>query len=354
MSRKEDRTIDFTQTGMISAKSIPNGANVYLNGVLLTATDDTISGIEPGIHNLKIVKKGFVTWTKDIEVFPELVTDVTSVLVSQSPRLEPLTNTGARTPTISPTLSKLAYFSKEPESSGIRVITLAQEGISLFRSTPSTILSDTPRIAYSNGLSLEWSPDEKELLVEVEKDVFYVVDLENNSAIIVKDPVVTRTAWTEELTKKRADFLQKVEIPEDIRKLATDQKSVWAPDGRKFLYTVINAGNIEYRVYNMEQPIPVGEQVENVTLTIKQTDPQPKVSWFADSFHLIVTQGYTETDKKGVISLIRIDGTNMTELYNNTLYSDQVYSAPSGDKIIMLTSFKSGEQTDLYTISIRD
>ena len=60
-----------------------------------------------------------------------------------------------------------------------------------------------------------------------------------------------------------------------------------------------------------------------------------------------------ENEKRGFIILIRIDGTNKTEIYNNTLLSDQVYSAPGGDKLIILTSFKSGDQTDLYTVSIR-
>jgi hypothetical protein len=35
------------------------------------------------------------------------------------------------------------------------------------------------------------------------------------------------------------------------------------------------------------------------------------------------------------------------------LYSDRAFSTPGGDKIIILTSFKSGDQTDLYTVSIR-
>jgi lysophospholipid acyltransferase (LPLAT)-like uncharacterized protein len=56
---------------------------------------------------------------------------------------------------------------------------------------------------------------------------------------------------------------------------------------------------------------------------------------------------------KGIISLIRIDGTNKTEIYNNKIYSNNVFSAPSWDKIIVLTSFRTEGQSDLYTISIR-
>jgi len=63
--------------------------------------------------------------------------------------------------------------------------------------------------------------------------------------------------------------------------------------------------------------------------------------------------GFSRASKKGRISLIRIDGTNKVEIYNGALYSDNVYSAPGGDKLIILTGFKSNAQTDLYTLGIR-
>ncbi len=353
LTRKEDNSLDLSKTGMISAKSIPEGSNVYVNGVLMSATNDTISGIEPGIHNLKIQKKGFVTWAKDIEVFPELVTDITAVLVSQSPRLEPLTNTGARHAIMSSALTKLAFFSKDPENPGIHVIPLAQEGLSLFRSTASNIIKDTPRTIYSDGTNIEWSPDEKEILVETAQNIYHLVDLETNTSETTSSPETIRNKWALELSATRTDFIEKVELPEDVRKLASDPKSLWAPDDKKFLYTMTNGDNIEYHVYNMEKPIPIGEKVDNVVFTTKASDPQPKISWYSDSFHLIMVEGYSETEKRGTISLIRIDGSNKTEIYNNTLYSDEVYSTPGGDKIIILTSFKSTGQTDLYTVSIR-
>jgi hypothetical protein len=353
LSRTDGSTINLERTGMISAKSNPNGASVYLNGVLITATDDTISGVEPGIHNLKILKKGFVPWTKDIEVFPELVTDITAVLVSQTPRLEPLTNTGALHPSMSPSLTKLAFFSKETDSSGIRVISLGQNGISLFRTTPLTIVKDTPRQIFSSGKSIEWSPDEKNLLIEADNDLYYLVDLSSGVAETTTSPALIKEGWAEKLATKRVDFIQRLTIPDDIKTLATSNKSLWSPDEKKFLYTNQTGDELEYRVYNIESPLPVGEKVETVVFKTKATDPQPKVTWYADSYHLILTEKLEENDNRGVINIIRIDGTNKTEIYNNILFSDYAYSTPSGDKIIILTSFKSGEQIDLYTVSIR-
>ncbi len=156
-----------------------------------------------------------------------------------------------------------------------------------------------------------------------------------------------------ENAEKRADIIERIDIPENIKEIAVQESSIWAPDNKKFLYNVQNGENLEYWVYNMEKPIPVGEKKENLVFTTKTEETQPNVTWYADSFHLILTEGAIEESQRGTIRLIRIDGTNKTEIYNNTLFSDNVFSAPGGDKVIMLSSFKSNEQTDLYTVGIR-
>jgi len=352
LDRDTENQIDFNKTGMINVKSVPDGASVYLDGELVTATDDTVAGVEPGIHKIKIVKKGFVEWSKELEVFETLVTDITAILVSQSPRLEPLTNTGALNPSISPSLSKLAYFSKDAEESGIWVIPLSS-GLNLFRSNPNIAIEDTRFTKYSNGSKIEWSPNENNLLIQGEGNIYYLINLETNTAETTSTPELIRETWAEKQARNREDLIEKLEISEDIRSLALSPKSLWAPDDKKFLYTVQNGENLEYRIYNLEKPLPVGEKTETLAFTTNINDPQPKVSWYSDSFHLVLTEGDVVNEQKGTISLIRIDGTNKTEIYNNTLMSSEVYSAPGGDKILILTSFKSGDQTDLYTVSIR-
>ncbi|KKU30623.1 MAG: hypothetical protein UX44_C0017G0006 [candidate division WWE3 bacterium GW2011_GWA1_46_21] len=350
---KEKNKIDLSRTGMIGAKSIPEGANIYVDGQLTSATNDTISAVTPGKHTLRMLKNGFVTWTKEIEVFPELVTDITAILVSQTPRLEPLTNTGARLPTISPSLSKLAFFTKDSTSPGVWVIPLTNAGLSLFRSTPYAALEDTAYNFYSDGKAIEWAPDEKSLLVLDAKDNYYLVDLNANTAESTSAPELLRQTWNQELAKKRADFIAKVNLPQELKEIATAPDTIWSPDDKKFLYTETTGTTISYKVYNMEKPLPVGEKVETVVFTIDTKNPKPKVSWYADSFHLILIENYSDQEYKGTIGLIRIDGTNKTVVYNNSMYSDMVFSAPGGDKIIVLTSLKSGEQTDLYTVGIR-
>lgn len=353
--RETTQKVDIEKTGMLSAKSTPKGAAVYYDDKVVTATDDTLSGLTPGKHKIKIIKNGYVPWSKEIEVFPELVTDITAVLISQTPTLQPLTNTGAKAPSVSSSMNKLAYFSKDSEKPGIWVIPLVQGAISLFRSDPYIVIQDKGKNMYSDGSTIIWSPDDKKLLVagsEPGKAAF-LIDLQTNTSQSTSSAEALQKEWDTEVTKKRTDFIEKLDLPEEIKKLATKVDTLWAPDDKKFLYTEVANDSVNYKVYNLEKPIPVGENVNTVVMSLPSKEPQPKVTWYIDSFHLITTLMDPIEKNRGVIRLIRIDGTNYTEIYNGTLYSDQVYAVPSGDKLIMLTSFKSAGQTDLYTIGIR-
>lgn len=346
-------TVEVNQTGMISAKSFPEGATVYLNGKLINATDTTIAGMKPGKHNLKIVKNGYVDWEKEIEVFPELVTDITAVLITQTPRIEPLTNTGSKYPVLSHSLEKIAFFSKDTESPGVWVLPLSGNSLNFFRNSAKNILKDNNFITYSDGVSLAWSPDEDQLLIELKDSKFFLLDINSNNVTPVTKPNDLKDTWNTKISKKREDFISQLDLPKEIIKIASDQNTLWSPDNLKFIYTTKENGKIKYNMYSMEKPLPVGEKTESVVFEYDEKAQQPKISWYSDSFHLILVEDYNQKDNRGKISIVRIDGTNKTEIFNNTLFSDRVYSSPDGNKLIVLTSFKSSGQTDLYTIGIK-
>jgi hypothetical protein len=346
-------SVNVKQTGMISAKSNPQAANVYLDGKLITSTNNSLSGIQPGKHNLRIVKNGYVEWQKDIEVFPELVTDITAVLISQTPRIEPLTNTGSKNPILSYSLEKIAFFSKDPEAPGVWVLPLGSSSINLFKNSAKNILKDTAYTTFSDGKSLMWSPEEDQLLIESKDSKFYLLDVITNDVQPVAKPNDLKDTWSKKITKKRLDFIDQLKLPNDFIKIASDENTLWSPDNKKFLYKVISGDKTIYKIYNMEKPLPVGETVESTVFEYPTNSSQPKISWYSDSFHLILTEGYNDKEHKGKVSIIRIDGTNKIEIYNNTLFSDLVYSSPDGEKLIILTTFKSNNQTDLYTLGIK-
>lgn len=343
----------ITPTGMIAVKSIPDGAQVYLDGTLSTATNNTVQGITLGKHKLKVTKNGFVTWEKDIDVAEQLVTDITAILVSNTPRLEPLTSTGAHAPAISPTLNKIAYFTKDGDHPGVWVFPLSDNQINIFKSRTDVILEDTVKLKFSDGVKLEFSPDERELLVEMKDGAFYVYELQAKKYQAISSATATRSKWAAEVKTKRNLFLSRFQLPDNLLKIATDNDTLWSPDEKKFLYREKTADGFDYKIYNLEKPIPVGEKSEYTTFSIKTADETPKIYWYSDSYHLILVNGNVEKERKGTIYMIRIDGTNKTEIYNNTLYSDTLFPTPQGDKIIILTSLKSEEQTDLYAVGIR-
>jgi len=345
--------INVKQTGMISAKSQPEGANVYLDGKLVTATNNSISGVDLGKHKLKITKNGYVTWEKEIEVFPELVTDITAMLISQTPRIEPLTNTGARKPTVSYSFEKLAFFSKDPEAPGVWIVSFRDQGLSFFANSAKNAVRDTNFIKYSDGKNITWSPDEDELLIESAESKFYLVNLNNNNISPISNPNETKDMWNKKIQKKRLDFISKIEIPEDRVKIASAEDTIWSPDNKKFIYKRIENNKIKYFIYNMETPLPVGENIETQVLELDAKAAQPKITWYSDSFHIILVEEFDEKAHRGKISIVRIDGTNKVEIYSNNLYSEDVYTTINGDKLVILTTFKSGDQTDLYTLGIR-
>ena len=101
-------TIALGPTGLLVANSDPTGAQVFVEGELKTATDNSIS-LPPGTYNVTIKKEGFLGWEKDITIEKEAVTQVDAFLVSAAPSLTALTFSGAINPTASEDFSKIAY-----------------------------------------------------------------------------------------------------------------------------------------------------------------------------------------------------------------------------------------------------
>jgi hypothetical protein len=351
-SEESTNGLELQATGILSAKSIPEGAKIFLDGKLLSASNYTETGLEPKQYTLKFSKEGYVEWEKEINIYPERVTDITAVLVSKTPRLEPLTNTGIKNSTISPSLNKLAYFKSAGEDSGIWITNLDSNNLNLFKSETEIAVRDSAFVLFSLGTSLEWSPDENELLVQDLEEGFHIIDVDNQTSESTVSDEVTLEGWNAQKKQDREDFLLKLDLEEEIYMKAISNEALWSPDEAKFMIKEIEESNYVYYVYNLEKPLPVDENVINKVLSIPINEPQPAISWYSDSYHLITTE-FNPEQNNGKISLIRIDGSNKTEVYNNTMLSDKVYSSPAGDKLIIETSFKSDEQTDLYTIGIR-
>jgi len=335
------------KTGMILAKSRPDGAKVLLDGKLVTATNNPLQGLKPGKYGLKIVKEGFFDWEKTVEVKEELVTEVDALLIPTSPALTPLTSTGIKSPTLSSNRDRIAFL-KSGEKSGIYTLALSgqQALLGFLRANITPLVLDTKEIAFSLAERLYWSPNDAEMLVQMNEQGFYRLRLGPEGTVeATSSALPTATEWEEIALAKRQLAASRLKIPRYLEKVATASATPWSPDENKFIYQKTDGETTEYWVFDGTEPLPVAHQREN--LVLKTTEPEKTgVSWFADSGHLILVGGNT-------ISLVEIDGGNKTQVLNGNFDPGAVFATPGGDKLIILTSFVEGAAPNLYAISLR-
>lgn len=75
-------TFKFTQTGIVSLKTQPEGASVYLDGKLLVEkTPVTINELLPGFYSLKLELQDYYPWITKVSVGPRKVTRFEKIIL---------------------------------------------------------------------------------------------------------------------------------------------------------------------------------------------------------------------------------------------------------------------------------
>lgn len=339
-------------TGMIALKSLPTSAKFYLDDDFRIVSDGSVSGITPGKHFSSLVKDGYLPWEKEIEVFAQMVTEVNALLIPVSTRIEPLTNTGVRFPILSPSRGQILFFTKNGSQPGIWSIPLSdQPFLNIFKTNARLLAQDTTKVVFSAGEELYWSPAEDEILIKMNSSGYFLLDPRSGDFSDTKDPSLILTRWEEARLKKRSEFVKDYLVPNHLSSIALAPETLWSPNEQLILYSKIDGDYIEYRVANFATLLPVGEEREYVSLRLKK-DSNLTVTWYSDNRHLILAS-HNEDSNVGTVEIIDIDGANRREVYSGSLYSPNVFSNPSGDRLIILASFKNNVLPDLYTISLR-
>jgi hypothetical protein len=75
-------------TGLLAANSFPPGAQVYIDGKLSTATDDTLN-LTPNDYLVEIKKDGYLPWQKTLTLKKELVSQTNATLFKSVASLTP-------------------------------------------------------------------------------------------------------------------------------------------------------------------------------------------------------------------------------------------------------------------------
>lgn len=334
-------------TGIISATSVPDGASVFIDGHLATATNTTLSQLSPRTYNIKFVKEGFIPWEKNVEVKEGIVSEIKATLFPALPTIYPLTYNGVINPVLSPDGQKLAFAvplitdQNSRQKGGIWVWTMSTQPLSFNRGAePHQVVISTPALDFSKS-TFKWSPDSKQLLVSMQEGDLTDASAERNfllssdsqtSISNLKDitPLVENTSkgWIEDQKVKddaRMDLISNAKI----RQIASNSAVLkWSPDESKIITGSVKtiqpktALLQDYKIYDL--------------LTNKDYDLSPARAyfWLPDSRHVILV-----LDDK--VAICEFDGSNVSTIYAGKFEDSAVFPWLDSSRLVVLTTFNT-------------
>lgn len=380
----------FEPKGLLVVNSQPNGAQIYINEKLNSATNTTIT-LEPGWYDVRLEKEGYSPWQKTVQVLGEVVAKIDAVLFPINPSLSPITVTGVSNPVVSPDTTKIVFSvsknnngsTTDPfEGSGIFILELTDRPLGATRNTRQ-IAKDTENISFEEA-TFEWSPSGKQVLGLLDNR-YYLLDtsiLNTNLIDVTSTLDSVYESWNEEeetLRKERLSTLKP--LLADVLDNSTNNLT-WSPDETKILYEAtasatipeiikpaligtnptpemrdITPGNIyvydikedkNFLITNLQdlQPSPTPQNISE-DLKVNQNISYPLL-WFPTSSHLLLAE-------ESQISVMDYDATNKVTLYAGPFFENLIAPWPNGSKIVILTSLnpQPGAKANLYAINIR-
>lgn len=359
--------IEFNGTGLLVAKSIPDGAQVFVDGKLKTATDNTIN-IAPGEYEVKITKEGYFEWNKKVKIQTEVVTKAEALLIPTAPKLESITDIGAARPIIDPTLTKVAFVvsSQSASRNGIYVFDMRSNPLLTLQNSSTQIVDDSTDIFSEAEIS--WSPDGKDLIATISagriSSTTYLLDTDraNNPPNDITETLSTvNTTWTKIKANKDKAVIDS--LPRGVRAVVKSHFNIvsYSPDQNKILYKASRSGQLPIIITprligvnstdedrNLESgSYYVYDIKEDHNYKINSDNFKGAFSWFTDSKHLIYV-------KNNELHLIEYDGLNDTVVYAGPFIQNYVFPWPDSTRIVILTNLGNGNiLPNLYTISLK-
>jgi Tol biopolymer transport system component len=339
----DDKNIE--STGVLTIKSVPSDARVFINDEEKGKTDIDIANLSPGKYVLKITKDGFSTWGKEITIKKEQVNRVEVVLFPKAPNISSLTFTGVGNALVSPNRDKIVFSVKEKGNAGIWALNLSTQTIPVFFSKDNyQVVADSDKIEFSEG-QMQFSQDGSDLLVSVgsKNPRYYLLNPteknENPKSLTSTQVKELKRDWEKQ---RKDDFNKQIKnLGERAEKFAAKLGGIkFSPDGKRFFGTDAKG---DFYVFDSEPNLAADTKPQTHKLR-----PAKKYAWYPDSKHLIAL----EEDQ---ISVVDIDGKNKTSVYTGKFDSNLVVPWADGSKLVITTRLNSGKNKlpNLYAIELR-
>lgn len=402
-------------TGLLAATSDPKGAELLLDGRLVSATDDTLY-LEPKTYAVEIAKEGYGIWQKTLDVKPEVVTQANARLFPIASSLTPLTFTGVTNILPSPDGQKLLYYTASQsatQKNGLYIIELTSNTFSLQRG-PRQILQDDIRYNLRDA-DIIWSPDSSEiLLMTKQKEVLLTLDQVRSIDQLADVSFRKRqilSQWEEEIYLRERQYLST--FPPAIMQIATQSaKNVYfSPNKKMLLYTATASASLAdgliplvpgastqaqvrtlkpgfIYIYDREEdrnfelgPEPETNTGSKVLLANDLYNREPKSyiaspsaflrlqstesatlaknfrryhsPLFANTFQWFPDSKHLLFVADNTVRVVEHDGTNNTSLYSGPFDNSFLYPWPDGNRALITTTFSPTAAPNLYAIELR-
>jgi hypothetical protein len=367
----QSKKIDHT--GLLTITTKPEGAQVFLDGRLTSATNTTITYLKPKKYNLKLTKDGYNPWEKDIEIKADLTTEVEATLYPSIPELKPLTLTGADNLLASPDGNKLLYSTNDEKGAGLWILDMSS-GPLPFKRTPHQIVKNAQDLNFST-IQATWSPDSQTIWVKIqinkaegeENTRNFLLDagkLNDKLVDVTATLESTLSSWQDEINKQEKLRIKKLEVVPDLEKQsqeALDKQTasnsaslgivkycpcdlIWSADERKVLIPKAQDGNFGEgaTVWILKDTNPLIKTPDKFDIP-----PAKKTFWLPDSKHLVLVQ-----EKE--IQIIEFDGFNKVTVYSQNFENGYVFPWSDGSRLIILTTFNQSADAspNLYSINL--
>jgi PEGA domain len=378
----------ISKTGILNLSSSPTGAQVYIDGHLTTATNNSLN-LTPGKYEVTIVKDGYLDWKKDFMVKKEVVSNADATLFPKAPSLQSISTFGIKSAILDPTGTKLAFNigSRSALQNGIYVYDMTSRSFPILAGQSSTtqIVNDTTD-KFSEA-KIAWSPDGQQIIAKITDTAnglptYYLLNadsLNQTPQDITAIYQQTLALWKQQ--RKDKETAQLKSLKPAVQKFAEQNFNIlsWSPDGDKILYQastsasmpifkkprLIGDNNLYERrelekgglyVYNIPEdfntrvlpPMSKVCTLDDPTCNCDEfnTCPSP-LTWFPDSSHLL----YVHNKK---IDVVEDDGSNMTTLYAGPFVDHYVFPWPDGSKLVILTNISNSSlPPTLYSIGLQ-
>lgn len=362
------------KTGLLVVNSSPNGAQVFIDNHLTTATDNTID-LPPGTYDIKIQKEGYFPWQKKLKIEVEVVTKAEAILFPVAPKLESIAMTPVLNPLIDPSGTKIAFQIASEEASrknGIYVLNMNTNSISvpiLTLQSSSTQIADDTTTAFSQA-KLKWSLDGTQILAQIssspENVTTYLLrtdrlnDTPQDVTAILQS---VEDSWSQQKQQKDRSLL--TGIKKNMRDLITHNFSIisWSPDDSKILYEASVSAQLpliikprrlgidllaeKRQITQKEIYVYDTKEDTNMKIPIILSDSYLPISWMPDSNHLLYIN-----DKKVII--MDANGSNWITVYAGPFIGTFAVSWPDNSKIVILTNLGNPDASPtLYTIGLK-